>query len=468
MGLLERISAVGAGAERRFAADQWFNDYLQPSQFQFGGAAYPFGLNQTWANQRIQEISQTLPGYMQALAQSPPAFAAQMVRSLVLSQVRFCYRNLLSSGSSRRTFGQPTLAPLERPWPNATTGQLVSRMEWHTGLAGNAYVLRQPSRLRVLRPDWVMLVFGSEQQPDDAAHALDGQLLGYVYCNGGFNAGRQNTQTLLPADVAHWSPLPDPLSAEIGMSWITPAVRELQGDIAATEHKLQFFKNGATPNMVVKGIPAATKEQFNDIVDMVEANHTGIRNAYRTLYLTAGADATVVGSSLAEIDFKSTQGNGETRISVLSRVPAAILGISEGLHGSSLNAGNFTSARRMFADSWVYPTLQDLAASLAPLVRVPSDAELWFDVADMVVLREDAKDAADIMQTQMSTIVAGVNGGFEPRSVVAATIGQDPSLLKHTGLLSVQLQPPGATEPAKSGQPAQAVTPAPAGPPAGG
>lgn len=462
MSLVDRISARARGeVERRYAADQYLSDYIIPSQFQFGGNVYPFGLNTTYADLRIQEISQTLPGYMGALRDSPPAFAAQMVRALVLSQVRFTFRNLLSTATPRRTFGTRDLGILERPWPNATTGELVSRMEWCAGLAGNAYVVRQPNRLRILRPDWVMIVYGSHQEPDDAAHALDGDILGYAYCNGGFNSGNK-VQTILPADMAHWSPLPDPERAGIGMSWITPAVREIRGDIAASDHKLQFFKNGATPNMVVKGIPAATKDQFNELVDAIEENHTGVRNAYRTLYLTAGADATVVGSHLAQIDFKATQGTGETRISVLSRVPASILGISEGLSGSSLNAGNFTAARRMFADSWIYPTLQDLAASLAPLVNVPRDAELWFDPTDMVALREDAKDAAEIMSTQMSTIVAGVNGGFKPESVIAAVVAQDPSLLKHSGLLSVQLQPPGQQPPA--GQPASPDQPAlPAG-----
>jgi hypothetical protein len=205
-----------------------------------------------------------------------------------------------------------------------------------------------------------------------------------------------------------------------------------------------------TPNLVVKGIAATTPEQFRQIVDDLEQGHAGVANAYKTLYLGAGADATVVGSHLGQIDFGATQGRGETRISVLSRVPASLLGISEGLSGSSLNAGNFNAARRMFADSWVYPTLQDLAASLAPLLNVPADAELWFDPADMVALREDAKDAAEIMQIQMSTIVAGVNGGFKPESVVAATIAQDPKLLKHSGLVSVQLQQPGAQPPSPS------------------
>jgi hypothetical protein len=234
-------------------------------------------------------------------------------------------------------------------------------------------------------------------------------------------------------------------------------VREIQGDIAATMHKLKFFENGATPNMVVKGITAANSTQFNDVVEMLEKNHTGLGNAYRTLYLTAGADASVVGSDLKQIDFKATQGAGETRISILSRVPASLLGISEGLAGSSLNSGNFAAARRSFGDTWVMPTLQDLAACLSVLVKVPNDAELWFDTADMTLLREDAKDAAEIAQIQMSTIVSGVNGGFEPESVKAAVIGQNMALLKHSGLVSVQLQQPGTEQQQPTPPPAPAV-----------
>ncbi len=175
----------------------------------------------------------------------------------------------------------------------------------------------------------------------------------------------------------------------------------------------------------------------------MEEKHAGVANAYRTLYLTLGADATVVGSDMKQLDFKATQGAGETRLAVLSRVPAPLLGISEGLAGSSLNAGNFGMARRMFADTWVYPSLQDVCAALAPLVRVPADAELWFDTADMPILREDAKDAADIEQIKQQTITGYVRDGFTWESSVAAVRGQDVSLLKHSGLVSVQLYKPG-------------------------
>lgn len=450
MGLFDRFLRKDSGpaqGEQRYAIDQWISDYLMPAteQFYYGGRGYPYGnLTQTWSADRSHEISGTLPSYAAAVRQCPPAFAAQQVRATVMSQARFVFRSLPHSpGTPRKQFGSRALAPLESPWPGCTTGELLSRMEWHAGLAGNAFLYRQPGRLRLLRPDWVIVVYGSEQEPDDAMHALDGELVGYVYVNGGLYSGNRPV-TLLPSDVAHWCPLPDPEMAHIGMSWITPAVRDISGDRATSEHKLKFFANSATPNLVVTGITAANRDQFRDIVDQLEEQHSGLRNAYKTLYLTAGADATVVGSDLRQLDFKNVQNAGENRIAFLSRVPSALLGIAEGLKGSSLNAGNFKMAQRSFSDAWLQPTLQGLCGAVSPLIDVPPGAELWFDTVDVGLLRDDGKDAAQIEEIKARTITILVREGFTPESAIAAVQGQNMNLLKHTGLVSVQLQEPGA------------------------
>ncbi len=453
MGVLDRVNARHRRGrdEQRYSIDTWISDYLIPSAgtFTYGNTSYPLGtgLPGSLAGNRAAEIANSLPGYRAALQACPPAFAAELVRALVLSQVRFTFRNPpWHRATPRRTFGNPDLGLLEKPWPNGTTGGLVSRAEWHAGLAGNAFVYRQPGRLRLLRPDWTAIIHGSQLEPDWPSGALDAELVGYVYANRGIGAGEPHF--LLPKDMAHWAPLPDPEMTGLGMSWLTPAIREMQGDRLASEHKIRYFEQGATPNLVVKGIPAVSREAFLELVEDMEERHAGVANAYRTLYLTQGADATVIGSNLAELDLGAVQGRNETRLSVLSRVPASLLGISEGLAGSSLNAGNFSAARRNFADTWVYPTLQDMANSLAPVVKVPADAELWFDTADMPILREDARDAADIEQVKATTITMYVKEGFTPESSVAAVTGQDVTLLKHGGLLSVQLQPPGSGPPA--------------------
>lgn len=455
MGVLDRVNARArrVRGEQRSSIDQYISEYLLPAgmvnQFTWGGHVYGFGgpggPQFSYGANRAREFTSDLPGHTAAVKACPPAFAAQMVRALVLSQARFTFRKMPWARSPRVTQGSRDLAILERPWPNGTTGDLIRKMEWHAGLAGNSYVTnwQQGNRLRVLRPDWTAIVYGSEAEPDDPIGALDGRILSYVYQNGGIRPdNKAPLQTLPVSSVAHWYPLPDPLNDGLGMSWITPAIREIQGDMLASQHKITYFSNGATPNLVVKGITAATREQFDEIVEMLEEGHTGVANAYKTLYLTGGADASVVGSNLAEIDFRAVQAGGETRVSVLSRVPAAILGIFDGLQGSSLNAGNFSAARRLFGDSWIFPTLQDLASTLAPLATVYEDSELWYDTRDMPILREDAKDAADIQQVQANTITTLVKDGFSPDSAITAVMTQDMTQLVHTGLVSVQLQPP--------------------------
>lgn len=464
MGIQERAAALRGGTETRYSVDNWISDIVGGGSFSYGGVGYNLGnipgLRQTFDGVRVTEIAQSLPGYMNALVRCPPAFAAQLIRASVLSGARFRFQSKPWSQGGQKVFGTTALEPLETPWPGATTGELISRMEWHVGLTGNSYVARQaaqggqPARLRVLRPDWVGVIWGSDSQPDSQypGFALDGELLGFVYWLGGVGAGK--AQILLPDEVAWWSPLPDPMSPGLGMSWLTPAIRDMQLDRAMTDHKILYLQNGATPNLVVKGLPATDPTAFLALVDQLEERHAGAANAFRTLYLSAGADATVVGSDLAKLDTKAVQGASETRISFLSRVPATVLGIAEGLSGSSLNAGNFGQARRLFGDTWVFPTLQDLSAACAPLVDVPRNANLWFDTSGIPLLREDAKDAAEVEQTKASTINQLITAGFKPDSVVAAVQAQDMSLLVHSGLVSVQLVPPG-----KAKEPGVAVPP---------
>jgi hypothetical protein len=474
VALADRVAALARREppEVRYSADTYLSLLQQAGTFGYGGVTYPYGnpgaqLRTTLEGIRIAEVANSLPGYAAAVNACPPAFAAELVRTAVLSQLRFTFRNKTSTKTPRRLFGTTALAPLETPDTNVTTGEMLARMEWHAGLAGNAYVNRQPNRLFVMRPDWVGIVYGSQREPDDPAWALDRQLLGYVYQNGGLFQGVNKPVTLLPDAVAHWAPEPDPLMPGLGMSWLTPAIRDMQGDRAISEFKLQYWANSATPNLVIKGItgtdgrPLATKAQFDEIVDMLEGRHAGVANAFRTLYLTGGADVTPVGANLNDLDLKAVQGAGETRVAMLSRVPAAILQIAEGLAGSSLNAGNFGQARRIFADTWVYPKSAGLCGALSAIIDVPRDAELWFDVADVLLLREDAKDAAEITNLHIEGVTKAVREGFTAKSAVAAVLAGDISLLEHTNMVSVQLQPPGTPPANGAATPAGDTKPAP-------
>jgi phage portal protein BeeE len=255
--------------------------------------------------------------------------------------------------------------------------------------------------------------------------------------------GRSDPVTLLPDEVCHFSPKPDPMARFRGMSWLTPVLQEVMADKAATRHKLKFFDNGATPNMAIKFDKDTRPEAFQDFVQKFNDAHRGADNAYKTMFLAGGADVTPLSMDFRQMDFKVTQGAGENRLAVAAGVPAAILGISEGLQGSSLNAGNFSAARRLFVDSTMRDLWAKAAASLAVLLTPPAGARLWYDDRDIPFLREDEKDAAEIQFLEAQTLRQLLDAGWDPDTAKAYLLSGDLSLLKHSGLFSVQLQPAG-------------------------
>jgi phage portal protein BeeE len=208
-------------------------------------------------------------------------------------------------------------------------------------------------------------------------------------------------------------------------------------------HKRKFFANGATPNMVVKHAEGATQKKILEFARKLEATHGGVDNAYKTLHLYPGADATIVGKDMRQIDFKQVQGAGETRIAAAAGVPPIVAGFSEGLQAATY--ANYSQARRRFGDGTIHPLWQNAAGCLAQLLDAPlgDDVRLWYDASDVPFLREDEKDAAEIRSSNATTIRTLVDAGFTPESAVAAVDAGDMRLLKHTGLFSVQLQPPG-------------------------
>jgi hypothetical protein len=89
------------------------------------------------------------------------------------------------------------------------------------------------------------------------------------------------------------------------------------------------------------------------------------------------------------------------------------------------------------------PMWRSVCAAYSVLVPELNDAELWYDTRDIAFLRQDQKEIADIMDIHAQVITKLVMQGYTPDSCVEYIRTEDISVLKHTGLYSVQLQPPG-------------------------
>lgn len=448
MGMIDRLRSWIAPDEERatipplLPATNDFWPYLN-----FGGLSYPLvGIQQTLVGNR-EEPDTTFAGLVQMAYKANPVVAACIdVRIKLFSEARFQYRRL-ERGRPGELFGTADLALLERPAPGLTTGDLLARALQDADVAGNAFILRRPNRLFRLRPDWVTIVL------DRAVTDLGAEPLGYLYYPGGRWSGAEPIP-LEPAEVAHFAPVPDPLAPYMGMPLLYAAMREILSDSAATAHKLKFWENGATPNMVVSLDPAISKEAFDKWVEAFRAGHEGTANAYKTLFMGGGAKVELVGRDFVQMDFKAVQGASETRIAAAFGVPPVIVGLSEGLQAATYS--NYGQARRRFADGTMRPLWRNMAGSLARIIRVPPGAELWYDDRDIPFLQEDMKDRADIQSVQATAIRQLVDAGFDPASVVAAIEADDLNRLTHTGLYSVQLQPPmpeGEPEPESEPEP---------------
>jgi len=399
--------------------------------FSYLGQTYGGFPQMSLAGQPPKEISQSFAGYIQGIYKSNGVvFACMASRMLLFSEARFQFRQM-RNGRPGDLFGTQALSILENPWPNGTTGDLLSRADQDVSLEGNFYAYRDRDVLRRMRPDWVSIALSGTNERDV-------EIVGYGYHPGGYNSG-ETPIPMLPEQVIHYAPYPDPQARFRGMSWLTPILTEVQADEAASTHKLKFFEHGATSNTAVVMDPSVNKEAFTQFVEAFRRGHEGVENAYKTMFLAGGSDVKVIGADMVQASFKETQGAGETRIAAAAGVPPIIVGLSEGLESATYS--NYYQATRRMADATLRPLWRNFAASAATVIDVPPGAELWYDDRDIPFLQNDQTDAAQILSTKAGTLSTLLAAGFEAQSAQVAVDNNDLSLLNHTGLFSVQLQP---------------------------
>lgn len=427
MSRLARVLSAKTGPRAAFHAPFW----TQPASF-----AGLVGKNET-IDGDFESIVE------RAYKRGGIVFACVAARLFVFSEARFAWRKF-DEGRPADLFGDSSLGILERPWQNGTTGELLARMEQDVSFAGNSFTTlvedQHGARLRRLRPDWTTIVTGS---PSDDPFDIRARPVGYIY-----RTPRATQPVLLTIDqVAHYSPIPDPTAQWRGTSWLSSVLPEVRTDKAASVHKANFFEQGATLSTVLSYDPSIAPDDFNAYVALFKEQHEGAQNAYKTLHVGGGVSPTVIGADFKQLDLRALQGADETRIAAAAGVHPVILGLSEGLKGSALNAGNYQQVRRRFADMTIRPLWRSAAASLEALVKPPNDeTHLWFDDRDIPFLRDDAKEEAEIRDKQALTITRLVREGFTAESAIKAVRTGDWTALDHSGLFSVQLQPSGKQE----------------------
>jgi phage portal protein BeeE len=357
----------------------------------------------------------------EAYASNGVVFACIAARMSLFSQARLVWQ----STADFHTYTNQDLGLLQHPWPNATTAELFARMEQDVSTAGNSYIRKVTPEdgsdplLIQMRADCVTIV--SEERTDDAGRTYKVPI-GYSEDLVPQGYTDRPPQVYSTDEVAHWSPQPDPSACWKGMSWLTPVLREVGADSGLTAYKSAHISRGAMPGMVIKYSQKLSQPVVDRLKKRFDAMYSGPENSGRTLVLDEGADVTVVGSTLEQLQYVAVQAAGEARICSAASMPVEIVG----LEGPRSASGNYELAIRRLADMWARPAWGSCCAVLQHLVApVQPPTRLYYDVTDIAALREGelARSQATLVRAQAVGVF--VTAGYSRESAIAAANSGD-------------------------------------------
>jgi HK97 family phage portal protein len=264
---------------------------------------------------------------------------------------------LILSDGERELVRHPIKRLLRAPNQGQQGAAFLESVYGHMLLSGDAYVEAAgqlsdgaPSELHALRPDRMRVVPGA-----------DGWPAAYEYKVGGRTVRFDMTGELRP--LLHLKSF-HPLDDHYGMSPMQAAASALDIHNSASSWSKGLLDNAARPSgaIIYRGPDGATlsEEQYRRLIDEVESNHQGARNAGRPMLLEGGLDWKPMGFSPSDMEFLQTKTAAARDIAIAFGIPPMLLG----LPGDATYA-NYQEANRAFYRQTVLPLVKRVSASLA-------------------------------------------------------------------------------------------------------
>ena len=357
----------------------------------------------------------------QANGSDAVVFAAIMARMHLFSEARFQFQR----NADRGLFGNQSLQILEHPWPGGTSGELLARMEQDVSVAGNCYIWSEPGgdRLARLRPDWVTIISEIVRPPGGGQYR---NKIGYWWEPPKSVLDQGKGEFYPVEEVAHWAPIPDPQADFRGMSWMTPVYRDINADSGLAQYKIKYLENSASPNMLIKYAAKLQPGTIDALRERMHARYGGVDNAFRTLVLDQGADVTVIGNSLQQMDFANVVQAGTDRILGAALVPPLVIGL-EPIKGAGKS---YEQVMRHFADLWARPQWRSACAALQRICPPPGEgARLWVDTGQIGALQDGLQVQAQVALVNAQALLTTVQAGYTRESAMAYVESGDVSLL---------------------------------------
>jgi hypothetical protein len=358
----------------------------------------------------------------QANGSSAIVFAAILVRMALFSEARPCYQ----AKDDKHLFGNTSLAKLEEPFgPDTTFGDLAARAQQDVSLAGNSFTWDAPGedRLVRLRPDWTTILSELVQVPGGGTYR---KKIGYWWEPPKSVLDQGEGQFYPDAEVVHWAPVPDPAADFRGMSWLTPAMRDIQGDDGMSQYKIKYLQNSASPNLLIKYAQKLQPGTVDSVRERMHARYGGVDNAFRTLVLDQGADVSVIGNSLQQMDFSGVSAVGTERILADAGVPGVLVGL-EPLRGAGRG---FQESMQKFANMWARPEWRSFFGAFSKIMDVPAGNRLWFDTGDIAALQDGELEKSQAALVRGQAVLAHIQSGATLESATKAVDAGDITLLE--------------------------------------
>ncbi|MEM9011803.1 MAG: phage portal protein [Pseudomonadota bacterium] len=264
---------------------------------------------------------------------------------------------LIAQDAERRYETHPVLSLLDVPNLGAGRQDFVEALVSQLLLSGNAYLEAVggelgllPRELYVLRSDRMQVVPGQDGWPVAFEYAVGGR-------KHRFNVDPEMSPIL---HVRNFHPQDD----HYGLSPMQAAATALDVHNAASRWSKALLDNAARPSgaIVYRGVDGHGRlsgDQYSRLVDEIESNHQGARNAGRPMLLEGGLDWKPMGFSPSDMEFHETKNAAAREIALAFGVPPMLLG----LPGDNTYA-NYQEANRAFYRLTVLPLVGRIAAAL--------------------------------------------------------------------------------------------------------
>ena len=262
---------------------------------------------------------------------------------------------LLVQDRERRYDTHPVQALLARPNAGQGRAELLEALFGQLLLTGNGYLEAVadeglPVEMHVLRSDRMKLIPGA-----------DGWPVAYEYAVGS-KKHRFAVGDVSP--VCHIKSF-HPQDDHYGFSPMQAAASAVDVHNAASRWSKALLDNAARPSGAIvyrgaDGQASMSEDQYSRLVDEMESQHQGAKNAGRPMLLEGGLDWKPMGFSPSDMEFQKTKEAAAREISVAYGVPPMLLGIP----GDATYA-NYQEANRAFYRLTVLPLATRVVSAIA-------------------------------------------------------------------------------------------------------